>query len=288
MLASAGRPLLLETLLRTLTEQDQTPAEVVLSVPDAGSLPTYDASTLPFNVTVVLGARGLAAQRNAGIAGMATSPEFVFFFDDDAIPRSDYIAAAVEHFRADPNLVGLTGSVVIDGAQLGVEVDRNSAERALSASSAVASSAVASRTDELYGCNFAVRMDALIRTPFDSRLPLYSWLEDLDFARRLGRLGSLAKAPSCVIAHLGSASGGRTQHLRFGYSQLTNPIYLWRKGSITALHALTLVIKPVGSNVIGSVAGASSTWRRQRLEGNARSLGDIVRGRVTPERIVDL
>jgi hypothetical protein len=61
VLASAGRPELLSQVLDDVLAQT-VPVDVVVSVPDDASLPV----TVPEGVRVV-NARGLAAQRNAGV-----------------------------------------------------------------------------------------------------------------------------------------------------------------------------------------------------------------------------
>jgi GT2 family glycosyltransferase len=144
------------------------------------------------------------------------------------------------------------------------------------------------QTRVLYGCNFAFRVSADPTIVFDSRLPLYSWLEDHDFARRLMRSGKLAKVDDCVIVHRGASSGGRQAHRRLGYSQMMNPIYLWRKGSFPLWLAAWEIFRPTAMNVARSIGGSQAPWRRERLAANWMALGDALRGRVTPERILEL
>ena len=174
------------------------------------------------------GVRGLAAQRNAALDAL-DGIEVVAFFDDDALIRPDYLAKALRFLDTHPDVLGLTGRVLLDGARSG-EIDRAVAEEAL-ARSATEPTLRWRPTRELYGCNFVVRIGRVPHLRFDPALPLYSWLEDHDFARRLMRLGSLAQVDDCVIVHRAAASGGRQSHVRLGYSQVMNPVYLMRKGS---------------------------------------------------------
>jgi GT2 family glycosyltransferase len=131
-----------------------------------------------------------------------------------------------------------------------------------------------------------VRWSAARNLRFDDALPLYSWLEDLDYSRRLAPAGRLVRTEACVAVHLGAKSGGRQQHRRFGYSQITNPVYLLKKRSIGIRAMMKLVMKPFLANVLGSLRGVE--WRRSRLRGNLLSLSDLARARVTPGRITDL
>lgn len=288
VLASAGRPALLAEALRTCSAQRDVEFVGVVSVPDESSLPA-DRSPLT-GWRVVTGVRGLAAQRNAGIDALnETDPDvdIVAFFDDDAVLRPDYLANAVRFLAEHPEVLGLTGRVLLDGATSG-EIDRGVASAALARSAAEGEAGGWRPTRELYGCNFVVRFSGAPDLRFDGRLPLYSWLEDHDFARRLMKLGSLAEVDDCVIVHRAAASGGRQSHMRLGYSQVMNPVYLHRKGSFPLWLAAQQVLRPVAKNLALSVAGSSASWRRERLRGNGTAVRDVARRRITPERIVDL
>jgi glycosyltransferase involved in cell wall biosynthesis len=286
-LASAGRPQLLDTVTRNLDEQhslDGRPLEfnAIVSVPDEKSLP----AELPDRWRLVTGSRGLAAQRNAALEHIGDS-DIVFFFDDDAVIRSDYVARGLEFFARHPEVAGITGRVLLDGATHG-EISEEDAATALASTDGEAPSGRWEETRVLYGCNFAFRVSAAPGIGFDARLPLYSWLEDHDFARRLKRSGKLARVDDCVIVHRGSSSGGRQAHRRLGYSQMMNPIYLWRKGSFPLWLAAWEIFRPTAKNIVRSMGGNETSWRRERLRANGMALFDAVRGRITPERILDL
>ena len=284
VIASANRPNLLADALRTCADQEGVRVRGVVSVPDEESLP--DDRSLLAGWRVVTGTRGAAAQRNAGL-GQLDDVDVVAFIDDDALLRADYLANAVRFLTGHPEVVALTGRVLLDGATKG-EVPVDQAVHALAASAAEALSGRWRSTRELYGCNFVVRRSIFGQERFDERLPLYSWLEDHDFARRCMRRGRLARVEDCVMVHRGAASGGRQAHRRLGYSQMMNPIYLCRKGSFPLWLAAWEVFRPVAKNVLYAVAGSSRTWRRERLGGNLTAVADAVRGRFTPERIVQL
>ncbi|WP_375432504.1 glycosyltransferase family 2 protein [uncultured Friedmanniella sp.] len=284
VLASAGRPELLAEALRSCSAQHGAEFELVVSVPDENSLPVEPR--LLDGVRVVTGTRGLAAQRNAALE-VLDDVDVVAFFDDDAVLRPDYLVEALRFLRSHPDVVGLTGRVLIDGAVSG-EVPRDVADRALAASAAEPASGRWRNTRELYGCNFVVRVDRAPHLRFDARLPLYSWLEDHDFARRLMVVGRLVEAEDCVIVHRAAASGGRQAHTRLGYSQVMNPVYLQRKGSFPLWLAAEQIFRPVAKNVALSVAGPSRQWRRERLRGNLMAAWDALNGRITPERITEL
>ncbi len=318
LLASAGRPELLATVIRDLAAQTVGPVPGVLSVPDRASLPGGDnrddgddsddngrhddsarddagapePALAPPGWRLAIGTRGLAAQRNAGLDALLAAADgeradIVFCFDDDAVVRPDYIERALDLFERHPEVVALTGRVIADGATRG-EIPDDYARAALAASAAEPITGAWRPTRELYGCNFAVRLPAADRVRFDGRLPLYSWLEDHDFARRLRPHGVLAVADDCVIVHRGAASGGRQAHVRLGYSQIMNPVHLRRKGSFPAWLTLWEIFRPTAKNVALSIAGPSADWRRLRLRGNLLAAADVLRNRITPERITEL
>lgn len=282
VLASAGRPALLGEVVADLQRQTLRDFTLVVSVPDHDSLP---GQPLPEG-TLVVHDRGLAAQRNAGLDAVPDATH-VFCFDDDAVVREDFLERGVAFFDAHPDVVALTGRVLLDGAT-GDEIPRGTADRALEESHAPPLTDEWDRSRELYGCNFAFRPPAIAGERFDARLPLYSWLEDHDFARRCMRHGLLARVHDCVIVHRGVKSGGRTAHGRLGYSQVMNPAYLHHKGSFPLWLTVHETLFRVGKNAVRSVRGPEAEWRRERLRGNLLALRDVARRRFTPERILEL
>ena len=285
VLASAGRPGLLANALRGCAEQEGASFRGVVSVPDERSLP--DDESLLAGWDVVTGTRGLAAQRNAGLDHLAGTVDIVFFFDDDAVLRSDYIANALAFLGQRPEVVGLTGHVLADGKITG-EIVVGAADAVLTSSWGQPIDDRWSWTRQLYGANFAVRVQVAPELRFDGRLPLYSWLEDHDFARRLRAFGPLAKLENCRIVHRAASSGGRVNHVRLGYSQVMNPIYLAQKGSFPYWLAAQQMLRPVSKNILLGLVGPSSRWRRRRLRGNLMAVFDACAGRITPERIVQI
>lgn len=290
VLASAGRPELVGTAVRDLAGQRDPRFVVAVCVPDAASLP---AGGLPDGV-VLAHARGLPAQRNAGLAAaLAAAPgaRTAFFFDDDSVVGAGYVGAALAFLDAHPGVVGVTGRVLLDGAS-GEEVGRDAAEAALAAHQAALDAAGPTGAwnpiSGLYGCNFAIRLDGHAER-FDERLPLYAWMEDRDLSERLKRHGALAQVADCAVVHRGVRSGGRTAHLRLGYSQVMNPVYLHHAGSFAVSMTLLQVVPRVAKNAaLSLVRGPQGASRRRRLRGNLLAAADAARRRYTPERVLDL
>lgn len=285
VLASAGRPECLAEAILSCRAQSGVTFHGVLSVPDEASLPA-DRRLLE-GWSVVTGSRGLTAQRNAGLDALDDDVEIVAFFDDDSAVRHDYLQHAAAFLDAHPAVVGLTGRLLADGVRRG-GISADDAREALEVSTAMRPCGRWSPTRQLYGCNFVVRAALARELRFDERLPLYSWLEDHDFARRLLAAGDLAEVVDCVIVHRGASSGGRSHHLRFGYSQVMNPVYLLRKGTFPWWQLAHHLLRPVPRNLVCTVTGPDRPSRRERLKGNAIAARDVLRGRITPERITEL
>lgn len=285
IVASAGRPTLLLPLLRDLAAQTLQPIEVVLSVPSLADLPPADAlESIPLSIRNVFAPRGLTAQRNTAMDCLQSNPRWIAFFDDDARIHAGYLDRATYHLATHPTVVAITGTVLLDGVHEKRPIDGATAEAILRA--ATTRDASAEETRELYGCNFVVRASAAMASRFDEHLPLYGWLEDRDFSARVSRQGQLHRIQSAQIVHLGWASGGRLSHLRFGYSQIANPLYLRSEGSL-AWRDVLYVMRGLPSNLACSLVGHDATWRRQRLRGNVEAIRDLVRGRLRPERILE-
>lgn len=291
VIASVGRPQVLAEAMADVDAQTHPAAARIVSVPDEASLPSDTRGW-----STVVGSRGAAIQRNAALDALdeldddvAGDVDVVLFFDDDAVIRADYIAQALALLDREPQAVGLTGRVLLDGAaHSSGEIPLPQARAALEASWQDPLTQRATRERTLYGCNFAFRRSAAPEMRFDARLPLYSWLEDHDFARRLMRYGALLGVEDCVIVHRGVASGGRTNHVRLGYSQFMNPVHLARAGSFPLWLTAWEIFRPTSKNLALSIAGKQASWRRERVRGNLLGLGDAVRGRITPERILEL
>ena len=77
---------------------------------------------------------------------------------------------------------------------------------------------------------------------------------------------------------------GRVAGDRLGYSQVVNPIYMLRKGTMTIGQVAGQLLRNIASNVAGAVRPEPFIDRRGRLRGNVRGLADVLRGRLDPER----
>ena len=135
-----------------------------------------------------------------------------------------------------------------------------------------------------YGCNMAFRLSAIGELKFDERLVLYGWQEDRDFGAALAqRGGRLVKCASARGVHMG-VKGGRVAGDRLGYSQIVNPVYMLRKGTMTTRQVVSHVSGNIAKNLMRAPKPEPFIDRRGRLRGNLRGLADVLRGRIEPER----
>ncbi len=279
-LATAGRP---ETAMRAiadLAKQTRQPDAIVVSVPALDDLAS-NARDDP-RVHIVTGPRGLTRQRNA-ILDQTELFDVVVFIDDDFVADEGYLAAVERAFVRHPNLVAATGVVLADGIT-GPGYDHHQAE-AILASTRGARDDIET-TYSAYGCNMAFRLDVARRAGvrFDERLPFYGWLEDVDFSRRMADQGQVARIMDAFGVHLG-VKGARQSGLRFGYSQIANPIYLVRKGSYTWPRAAWLMGRNLLKNLVLAWRPEAYVDRIGRLRGNGLALSDWLRGHLTPTQI---
>lgn len=281
-----GRKELVTRTLGHLARQTLKPDAVLVSAPDASHVESRVPAGLDY-VSFVFGRRGLVAQRNQALTKLAGAYDIVCFFDDDFLPAADYLANTVAAFVSHPDWIVLTGDVVRDGIN-DAGVPFRDAEAQLAALPAMAlAEGEAQPWHGGYGCNMAVRMSAIGAEQFDERLVLYGWQEDTDFTRRVARAGGIIRHTALRGIHLGT-KGGRVSGVRLGYSQIVNPVYLARKGSVTRGMAGGLIWRNVAANLAKSFWPEPWVDRRGRLKGNLIGAVHLLRGRVEPEYASEL
>lgn len=282
-IATTGRPAIVAKTIEMLTRQTRTADAIVICPAKTedignGSLPRSS------NISVVRSEPGLAAQRNA-IVEAADKADVLVFFDDDFFPETSYLQEVEALFQRNPDIVMATGAVVADGISgPGISVEQAEAHLAsLEPKPAETVRAVHNG----YGCNMAVRMSAVraLDLRFDENLPLYAWLEDVDFSRRLAFSGRVVQSNLLRGVHLGN-KGGRTSGVRLGYSQVINPLYMVRKGSISRGWACRQIARNLAANLVKMYRPEPWVDRKGRLDGNIRGISDAIRGRLNPRQML--
>ena len=300
VVATIGRPDLVADFLSNSAKQVRKPEYLLFSASTLADMPNSlnDIVTPEHGRIIVLyGERGLPKQRNRGLDWLKnntdifnTNENFVVFLDDDFLMREDWLREMSREFAEDLSVIGCTGVVVADGAVTEGYSFVEGAAVLKSGTAFIPHSDWRRQTgtvETLYGCNMAVRGSALQHLCFDEALPLYGWLEDFDFSIRLSGCGTLKRFPSLVGVHLG-AKKGRISGVRFGYSQIANPIYLYRKGTMSVRQAIKYTSQCIIGNLMNLATPQRYIDRRGRLWGNCKTLYDLCFGRSNPKRVLDL
>jgi GT2 family glycosyltransferase len=286
-IATARRKDVLSQMLGWLSQQSRVPD--CLIVCRTASEDVDESALKGFEETILINSdrAGLTPQRNQIIA-RSDDADIIVFFDDDFFPERDYLKNLELLFLENPDIVAATGVLLADGAQgpgisveQGHEMARNLEPRA-----------AGGRIDDnygTYGCNMSFRLAPILKKNilFDENLPLYGWQEDIDFSVQLAPFGRIVKSDLLRGIHLGIKMG-RTSGLRFGYSQISNPVYLIRKGTMSWQHARKLMWRNLAANLVRSLRPEPWIDRRGRLRGNLLALSDLATGRISPARILHL
>jgi GT2 family glycosyltransferase len=291
-IATVGRPDILREVVRDIGRQIRLPDRIIICHSCTSDVAGMASNDVPGGIvpTFLTCTAGLPRQRNA-ILDAAGDLDVLLFIDDDFLMAPNYVQAVCAALAQFPDLVAATGELIHDdvkGPGIDVATGRSLIDTDLRRTGTVPDMNWRA-APHAYGCNMALRL-ATVRAHalrFDERLPLYGWSEDIDFTHRLARYGTIAKLAGARGVHLG-VKQGRTPGRRLGYSQVANPFYLLRKGSYSVGRATRSVARNIAAN------GARALWpepyidRRGRLLGNLLALLDMCRGRMRPERILEL
>ncbi|CAB3758882.1 glycosyltransferase family 2 protein [Paraburkholderia humisilvae] len=301
IIATKGRAVETATLFDFLFEQDARPDAVYVVGAETADLPDVAGHPLHAHATVKLllaKGPGLTVQRNAGVAELlrdlerdrVEEPWFAAFFDDDFRPHRGWLQQCDALFAAQPAMIGMTGQILADGVR-GKGVSEADALRYLSGALAPqehwASGAERRPLNSAYGCNMAFVERVIRACRFDEALPLYGWQEDQDYTSQALALGEFVYEPACRGVHLG-VKNGRISGVRFGYSQIANPIFLVKKNTMARKKAYVFITRHLLSNVYHSLQRDPIFDYRGRLKGNVLAFIDYVRGSSHPQRILDI
>ena len=285
VIATTGRPDVLGQTLMRLARQTRAPDQtIVVGASETDFSRSADFASVQFAVS----AKGLTKQRNHALDLLAGTADLVVFLDDDFIPASDFVAGAERLMSAHPDVAAASGRVLADGIR-SAGISFAQADALIASHEARARGLDERIVDQTgaYGCNMIIRVGALPDARFDENLPLYGWLEDLDFSSRFAAAGRVVETGLCVGVHLGVKTG-RTPGLRLGYSQIANPLYLAAKGTMDRRKAVIMATKNVIANSLRSLRPEPYIDRRGRLKGNLIAISDLVFGRIHPTRVLNL
>ncbi len=286
-IATLGRPEILLATLRHAAGQTRQPDAVIICPAQPADVAPETEASFSFPVCIVIGRKGLTSQRNRIIEATGET-DILLFLDDDFFMAPDYLAELSALFIEQTDIVVATGAVLADGiSSAGIEPAE--ADVILQQNAQPPREVAPMAAYNAYGCNMAIRM-APVRQHglrFDETLPLYGWLEDVDFSRRLAPYGKIVKSPSLCGVHLGVKSG-RNSGLKFGYSQIANPLYMVRKRTLSPARALAQISRNLCMNRLKLRAPEPWIDRAGRWRGNRLALADMLRGRLSPQRILEM
>ncbi|MFM1814588.1 MAG: hypothetical protein RLZ98_1283 [Pseudomonadota bacterium] len=285
-ISTVGRPAILLDTLQRIAAQTRQPDEIVICAPAVDDV-EGTKSAYP-HVRIIIGPRGLPHQRNAIIRELGDQDNVVFF-DDDFVPAARYLEAFEKLLQRNPNVVMATGKVLADGIG-GKGLDFVEADRIVAQANQPDDDCPALEdVPNGYGCNMGFRVGVAKRNglAFDENLPLYAWLEDVDFGQQLARHGRVVRCDGLQGVHLGIKSG-RQSGVRLGYSQIANPIYLIGKGTCGWKRGVYMMSRNFAANVLRSFSPEPWIDRRGRLSGNLMAMRDLLIGRIAPNRVQNL
>jgi glycosyltransferase involved in cell wall biosynthesis len=288
-IATTGRREILSHTIEVISRQSRLPDALIICAVTPDDFDSTWLGRLPFCRFVPALRRGLTSQRNS-ILSAADASDIIVFFDDDFFPEENYLREIETIFNENQHIVAMTGRPVEDGANgPGIPVERGLEIISLNHVPGAAGRATISTTYGTYGCNMSFRMEPIRqhKIRFDENLPLYGWQEDIDFSRQLSPYGNIMESDTLRGVHLGS-KGGRTSGVKFGYSQIANPVYLMKKGTMSASFAFWLIARNIAANLRGFVRSEPWIDRKGRLIGNLRAVIDLLSRRISPGRIVNL
>ena len=122
VVASLGRPDLINAIIARMRRQTVEPDVLLFSSVSAADLPENFVENE--NVKAVFGQKGLTRQRNAALDYLGDRYDIIMFYDDDFVHSSFSIENAAKFFASHPEVVGATGYVLADGintAGIGME-----------------------------------------------------------------------------------------------------------------------------------------------------------------------
>ncbi len=266
-------------LLSALSRQTLQPVAIVLSVVEPADLPEN-----LHGAEVIMGVPGCTAQRNRGLDLIQERCDVVVFYDDDFVPASDALQGIAAFFKNHPEMAGATGLVLRDG----VNGNGINYEEALMIVDAYEKDARPPIVNEdflfAYGCNMAFRCAAIGNFRFDENLLAYGWQEDMDFAGLISKWGPVIRTNAFAGVHRG-VKKGRSSGRAFGFSQVVNPIYLARKGTMGWRKAMTLITRNILANHFKIWRLEPHVDRRGRAIGNWIGLFHLLTGKADPTRI---
>ncbi|UYV35711.1 glycosyltransferase [Rhodobacteraceae bacterium D3-12] len=284
---TTNRPEVVVPTVLNIARQTRLPDLLLIVIASEKDIDPIAIENMPFPVSIIVSERGLTTQRNAALETLK-SDDLLLFLDDDFVMAPDYLANLERLFLDNPEVAMATGTVLADGIHGPGLTHRFGQDLASRGKPRKLDKQKLQDVYNCYGCNMSLRAKHVVaqQIRFDQRLKMYGWLEDVDFSRQMAKFGRIVESQSLVGVHLGTKTG-RSNGFNLGYSQVANPFYLNGKGTMAPLRAMNIVGRNLFSNLARSLYPEPEIDRWGRLKGNFKALGDLIRGRLKPERILE-
>jgi len=289
IIATKDRLEILRETLQSIRRQTRLAAYVYVSVSSLEDAPSGNSTE---GLIVLVGPPGGSAQRNTAIRQVPLDVEYMVFFDDDMELHPSYLENAVSFLEKNSDVVAISGMMIADG-----NISRETARALLEQDTTWTgdpSLRDRGRHHTLYACNAVIRSRPLRQTLFDENLPLYSYGEDYELSLRLKKFGRVGRLSNAVGVHL-QTQAARVSGKRYGYAMIANNWYFLQKGvcHIAApwsyvRFVLVIVLKRLWINLQNGFSGQLERDPWGQIQGNLVALVDIICGRSSPRRILDL
>jgi GT2 family glycosyltransferase len=286
IIASLGRPDSLRQALAFINEQTVIPLRIILSVECADDVKGLDAGK---GVEIIYGPRGSCHQRNRALDAIGNDCSYIAIFDDDYVPSRYVLEGIVRAFESFPEVAGISGDLIADG----INSSGISHQEAVAMVSAAerergfpTSPQILKKTEGLYGCNMALRSSAIGKERFDEALPLYAWMEDIDFAARLQ--GLCVRTDAFYGVHRGDKDGREKSGVLLGYSQIANPLYMRQKNTLSRNKAWRTMVRTFLANHGKMFRPEPWIDRKGRAKGNWIAIWHIITFQIRPDYILKL
>lgn len=288
IIATKDRSEILAETVQSIRRQTR-PAHIYVSVSSLKHAPAGDDAA---GVTILVGPPGGSAQRNTAIRQVPLDVQYMAFFDDDMELHPSYLQNAINFLEKNSDVVAISGMLLADG-----DISREAARALVERDTTwTTDPSLRDRGPHhlLYACNAVVRSGPLRQTLFDENLPLYSYGEDYELSLRLKKFGKVGRLSNAVGVHL-QTQAARVSGKRYGYAMVANNWYFIRKG-VCHLAApwsyvrflLVIVLKRLCFNFRDALSGRLQRDPWGQIRGNLLALVDIICGRSSPRRILEL
>lgn len=244
IVATINRKATLCRLLECLAAQTVPVEQLIVIEGGQATWTPDDFPTALQGVTTVLYSPAISLAGARALGQRHATGDVMFFFDDDILIDTDYIAHALSQMQHDAQVMAVggpyrdrgldqrSGGSLMVGRLLGIYADgqRNRLLRSGWADYARGSGLERSNSAEwLFGCNFAIRATAFPALSFEEEMAAWSFLEDVFLGQHLQKLfgDCIRLVPGLKVIHDPPGSSGAisraTLRMRILYRYM-----LWR------------------------------------------------------------